>query len=60
MGVAAAKKFDMSVIVLVGSLEPGVEKVLDKGIDVYFSIVPGIVTLEAAIDRASVLLADYR
>ena len=59
VGVAqAAKEYQIPVIALAGSLQPGVEKVLEKGIDAYFSIVPGITTLDTAMGQAYTLLAD--
>jgi glycerate kinase len=59
VGVARlAHKSGCPVIALAGSLGPGVEAVLDEGIDAYFSLCPGPISLEDAVARASGLLAD--
>ncbi len=52
-GVAAVgKKYDVPVVALAGTLGAGFETVYDHGIDAVFSIVPGVVTLEEALQNA--------
>ena len=56
IGVAkAAKKYDVPVIGLAGSLSDDSDVVYEHGIDALFSIVPGVVTLPEAFEHA----ADY-
>lgn len=53
VGVARlAKKHDVPVFAVVGSLGQGFEAVYDSGIDAVFSIVPGIVSLQEAMRDA--------
>lgn len=53
IGVAAtAKKHNVKVIALAGSLGPGYESVYQHGIDTVFSIVPGVCTLADALKNA--------
>lgn len=44
-----AKKYDVPVIAICGSLSRGYESVYEHGIDAVFSVVPGVVTLEEAL-----------
>ncbi|WNF38626.1 glycerate kinase [Bacillaceae bacterium IKA-2] len=46
-----AKKYDVPVIALAGSLTNDYLNVFDHGIDAVFSIVPGIVALDEALER---------
>lgn len=53
IGVAAvARKHNIPVIALTGTLGPGYEAVYQHGISTVFSIVPGITTLENALENA--------
>ncbi|MFJ5758990.1 glycerate kinase [Neobacillus sp. NPDC093182] len=53
IGVAAvARKHNIPVIALTGTLGPGYEAVYQHGINTVFSIVPGITTLENALENA--------
>ncbi|PGV53469.1 glycerate kinase [Bacillus sp. AFS037270] len=53
IGVAkVAKKHNIRVIGLAGSLGAGYEAVYDGGIDAVFSIVPGVTTLDNALENA--------
>ncbi|MGG1880096.1 glycerate kinase [Paenibacillus cisolokensis] len=55
IGVAkAAKKYDVPVIGIAGSLSDDSAVVHDHGIDALFSIVPGVVTLPEAFESAAV------
>jgi len=45
-------------LAIAGSIGPGAEAVLEQGIDAYFSICPGPVSLDEAIERASELLEN--
>ena len=57
IGVAKrAKNHNIPVIAIAGSLGPGAKKVLDKGIDAYFSIIDKPDNLKAVIKRSSELL----
>ncbi len=57
IGVAKrVKNHNIPVIVVAGSLGPGAKKVLDKGIDAYFSIIDKPDNLKAVIKRSSELL----
>ena len=57
VGVARlARSVHCPVLALAGSIGAGAEAVLDQGIDAYFSICPGPIELEAAIERAAELL----
>jgi glycerate kinase len=59
IGVAKrAQKYEIPVIAIAGSLGEGVEKVLQKGIDSYFSIVDKPDSLDEIINRSDKLLAD--
>ncbi|SDC36823.1 glycerate kinase [Terribacillus halophilus] len=54
IGVAkAAKKYDVPVIGLAGSLSDDSDVVYEHGIDALFSIVPGVVTLPDAFEHAA-------
>ncbi|PAE08361.1 glycerate kinase [Terribacillus saccharophilus] len=54
IGVAkAAKKYGVPVIGLAGSLSQDSDVVYEHGIDVLFSIVPGVVTLPEAFEHAA-------
>jgi glycerate 2-kinase len=54
IGVAkAAKKYDVPVIGLAGSLSEDADVVHDHGIDALFSIVPGVVSLPDAFEHAA-------
>ncbi|MGI6224849.1 MAG: glycerate kinase [Peptococcales bacterium] len=56
-GVAQiAKKYDIPVIAIVGSIGYGVEELYTKGIDSIFSIVEGPMTLEECMKNGSLLL----
>ena len=44
------------VLALAGSIGPGAEAVLEQGIDAYFSICPGPISLDQAIEQAGTLL----
>ena len=46
------------VLALAGSIGPGAEATLDQGLDAYFSICPGPITLDEAIARAAELLEE--
>lgn len=46
-----AKKYDVPVIAICGSLSRGYEAVYEHGIDAVFSIVPSVVTLEEALSN---------
>lgn len=53
VGVARrAKKFDLPVIALVGSIGEGADEVHKHGVDAFFSLTPGPVTLEDAMENA--------
>jgi glycerate 2-kinase len=57
VGVARlARSLRCPVLALAGSIGPGARAVLDKGINAYFSICPGPIELEAAIEHAAALL----
>jgi glycerate kinase len=57
VGVAqAAKRLGIPVVALCGSIGDGAEAVLSRGIDAYFAITPGPMTLDEAMRRASELL----
>ncbi|HMA59096.1 MAG TPA: glycerate kinase [Halanaerobiales bacterium] len=57
IGVAKrAKNHNIPVIAIAGSLGPGAKKVLDKGIDAYFSIIDKPDNLKAVIKRSNELL----
>jgi glycerate kinase len=57
VGVARlARSMGCPVLALAGSIGPGARAVLDEGIDAYFSICPGPIELESAIERAAELL----
>lgn len=58
-GVARlAKKHNIPVIALVGSIGEGAQLVLQQGIDAYFSIIPRPMTLAESMNDAKNLLAD--
>jgi glycerate kinase len=57
VGVARlARSLKCPCLALAGSIGPGAETVLEQGIDAYFSICPGPISLEAAIAQAETLL----
>ena len=57
VGVARlARSLGCPTLALVGTIGPGAEAVLDEGIDAYFSICPGPISLDEAVARASTLL----
>ena len=57
VGVARlSRSLRCPVLALAGSVGPGARAVLDQGIDAYFSICPGPIELEVAIERAAELL----
>jgi glycerate kinase len=59
VGVARlARTLGVPCLGLAGTIGPGAETVLTEGIDAYFSICPGPMTLETAIERADPLLAS--
>jgi len=59
VGVARlAKKHNLPVLALVGSIGPGAEKSFKEGIDAIMSIIPGPMSLNEAIRRTSGLLED--
>lgn len=60
VGVAGrAKKLGkIPVVAIVGNIGAGAEKVYSHGIDTVFSIVPGAVSLEYAMENAERLIAD--
>lgn len=54
MGVAkTAKRYGVPVIGIAGSLADGHEAVLEQGIDMVFTIVPGVCSLDDAINQAA-------
>ena len=59
VGVARlAHSLGCPTLAIAGSIGPGAEAVLEQGIDAYFSICPGPVHIEEAIERASELLEN--
>jgi glycerate 2-kinase len=57
VGVARlARSLHCPTLALAGSIGPGAQAVLDHGIDAYFSICPGPLSLEQAMDQAGLLL----
>jgi glycerate 2-kinase len=57
VGVAQlARSLQCPTLALAGSIGPGAEAVLEHGIDAYFSICPGPISLDQAIDQAGALL----
>jgi glycerate kinase len=57
VGVAQlARSLNCPTLALAGSIGPGAEAVLEHGIDAYFSICPGPISLDQAIDDAGLLL----
>jgi glycerate 2-kinase len=57
VGVAQlARSLQCPTLALAGSIGPGAEAVLEHGIDAYFSICPGPISLDRAIDQAGLLL----
>jgi len=57
VGVARlARSLGCPTLALVGSIGEGAEKTLDEGINAYFSICPGPISLETAVADASALL----
>ncbi len=61
VGVAGlARSRSVPTIALAGTLGEGVEAVLDRGIDAYFSICPGPISLDEAMASAGPLLTGRR
>ncbi len=59
VGVARlAKRLGIPVIAIVGALGEGAEKVLDEGIEAYYSIIPAPMSLEEAMRRSRELLQE--
>ncbi|MGI6143137.1 MAG: glycerate kinase [bacterium] len=59
IGVARlAKKYQLPVIAITGSIEPGAEAVLAEGIDAVAAITPGPISLAKAMERAGALVTD--
>jgi glycerate kinase len=59
VGVARlARSLGCPTLAIAGSIGPGAEAVLEQGVDAYFSICPGPVSVEEAIERASELLEN--
>jgi len=59
VGVARlAHSLGCPTLAIAGSIGPGAEAVLEQGIDAYFSICPGPVSIDEAIERASELLEN--
>ena len=57
VGVAQlARSLHCPTLALAGSIGAGAEAVLEHGIDAYFSICPGPISLDQAIDEAGILL----
>jgi len=57
IGVAKlAQKYDIPVIAIVGSMEPGAEIVYSQGIDAVMPITPGPISLAEAMERAEELM----
>jgi len=58
-GVARlAKKYDLPVVAIVGSIGSGAEKAYEAGIDAIMSITPGPISLDEAMTRAGELVSD--
>jgi glycerate kinase len=53
-----ARSLGCPTLAIAGSIGPGAEAVLEQGVDAYFSICPGPVSVEEAIERASELLEN--
>jgi glycerate kinase len=59
VGVARlAHSLGCPTLAIAGSIGPGAAAVLEQGIDAYFSICPGPVHIDEAIERASELLEN--
>ena len=59
VGVARlAHSLGCPTLAIAGSIGPGAEAVLEQGVDAYFSICPGPVHIDEAIERASELLEN--
>ncbi len=59
VGVARlAHSLGCPTLAIAGSIGPGAEAVLEQGIDAFFSICPGPVSIDEAIERASELLEN--
>jgi len=59
VGVARlAHSLGCPTLAIAGSIGPGAEAVLEQGVDAYFSICPGPVPIDEAIERASELLEN--
>jgi glycerate 2-kinase len=53
-----ARSLGCPVLALAGSIGPGAEATLEAGLDAYFSICPGPITLDQAMARAGELLEE--
>jgi glycerate kinase len=53
-----ARSLRCPTLALAGTIGPGADAVLEEGINAYFSICPGPIGLDQAIDRASELLEE--
>lgn len=59
VGVARlAHSLRCPTLAIAGSIGPGAEAVLEQGVDAYFSICPGPVPIDVAIEKASELLEN--
>lgn len=59
VGVAQlAKKYNIPVLAIVGSIGPNAEKVYDAGIDAIMSIAPGPISMKESMLRAGELVSD--
>ena len=59
VGVARlAHSLGCPTLAIAGSIGPGAEAVLEQGVDAYFSICPGPVPIDVAIEKASELLEN--
>jgi glycerate kinase len=57
VGVArSARALGCPTLALTGTIKPGAEAVLEQGIDAYFSICPGPISLDQAVAQAETLL----
>jgi glycerate kinase len=57
VGVARlARSLGCPTLALTGTINPGAEAVLEEGIDAYFSICPGPISLDQALRQAGILL----
>jgi glycerate 2-kinase len=54
---AAARKHDIPVVAITGSIGPGAEQLLNKGVTAYFSLCSGPMSMEEAMHDARLLLS---